>query len=57
MLEAKTIREIQADEISEAVDEIVEIKPETGSYKSAFNELMEADEIFKHLEKMCEVTE
>lgn len=27
------------------------------SYKSAFNELMEADEIFKHLEKMCEVTE
>jgi hypothetical protein len=57
MLEAKTIRKIQADEISEAVDEIVEIKPETFSYKSAFNELMEADEIFKHLEKMCEVTE
>lgn len=27
------------------------------SCKSAFNELMEADEIFKHLEKMCEVTE
>lgn len=50
MLEAKTIREIQ-------VDKIVEIKPETGSYKTAFNEMMEADEIFKHLEKMCEVTE
>lgn len=29
---------ILADEISEAVDEIVEIKPETGSYKTAFND-------------------
>jgi hypothetical protein len=57
MLEAKTIREIQADEISEAVDEIVEIKPETGSHKTAFNEMMEADEIFDTLDRMCEVTE
>lgn len=48
---------ILADEISEAVDEIVEIKPETGSCKSAFNELMEADEIFDTLDRMCEVTE
>lgn len=27
------------------------------SYKSAFNEMMEADEIFEKIEKMCEVTE
>lgn len=48
---------ILADEISEAVDEIVEIKPETGSYKTAFNEMMEADEVFDTLDRMCEVTE
>jgi 3'-phosphoadenosine 5'-phosphosulfate sulfotransferase (PAPS reductase)/FAD synthetase len=42
---------ILADEISEAVDEIV------GSYKTAFNEMMEADEIFDTLDRMCEVTE
>jgi hypothetical protein len=40
MLEAKTIREIQA--------EIADI---------AFNEMMEADEIFDTLDRMCEVTE
>jgi hypothetical protein len=27
------------------------------NYKSAFNELMEADEIFDTLDRMCEVTE
>jgi D-alanyl-D-alanine dipeptidase len=53
----KTIRPETLDLIFKIKTQWENYVSNKSSYKSAFNELMEADEIFKHLEKMCEVTE